>query len=420
MDSIQKLVCCGVSHKTLSLSDRERIQPSRERWDSVLRALLRTEGLRCGVLVATCNRIEFYLETESSVHPTEGVLDALGAEGTCRERARESSYLLRGDEAVRHLFRVASGLDSMCIGESEVLGQVKEAYSLACRCCDLSNMLHRLFHGAFRVGKQVRNETNLGCGVRSLAGAAQSLLMEATGGLEGKKLLIIGVNKMTETIAFRTHGLEQQVFSNRTHCRAKALARRLGGETRRFEDLERTLAEVDAVFTCTGAPGPILSAERLESVLTARGENAPLAICDLAVPRDVEATPGRDAGLVLVDQTAVQAHFCAEERGRTGQVEEAEGIVEEQAAAFRLKLRHSELSDSGQAFLSGVRRALERELSRFGKGKSPEEVATLEHFGQRLADKATALGLVHMRAEREHEGGSRCPHRAQPPRATPR
>jgi len=133
MDSLDNLVCCGVSHKTLPLAERERIQPPRERWGETLRALLRCDGLQAAVLVATCNRVEFYLKTRGEAQVLERVLDVLGAGDDVRDRVRSSSYVLRGEHAIRHLFRVTAGLDSMYVGESEVLGQIKDAYSLACR-----------------------------------------------------------------------------------------------------------------------------------------------------------------------------------------------------------------------------------------------------------------------------------------------
>jgi len=411
MDATETLICCGVSHHGLSLADRERIQPPRERWGGVLRGLLASDHARSAVLVATCNRIEFYVEVArgctGSGAVLDAMLDALGVAGQDRERVGDACYLLKGEEVVRHLLRVSSGLDSMCVGESEILGQVKEAYSFACRCGELGNALHRLFHCAFRVGKQVRNETAVGSGVRSMAGAAQSLLARAGGGLEGKTLLLIGVNAMTETIAARTRGRLRQVFVNRTHCRAKALAERFGGEWRRLEHLERTLAEVDLVVTSTGSAEPLLGAEDLERVLRARGSAAPLVVCDLAVPRDVEVPRGELPGLVLLDQEAVEAHLRGETADRHGALEEAEGIVADRAEAFCGKLRRAELSADERAFLSAVQEALARELDRSQKELGPHAAAALEPAARRLAEKLSALGLAHLRGQgrRALQGG---------------
>lgn len=294
MESPRTLVCCGVSHKTLPLAERERIQPPRERWGEVLHTLLQHPEILTGALVVTCNRVEFYLKVAGEAQPLEAALEALGASSEVGTVVREASYVLCGDDAVRHLFRVAAGLDSMCIGESEVLGQIKEAYSLACQVGTVQHVMHRLFHGAFRVGKQVRSETELGRGVRSMCGAALDLAGAAAGGLEDKELLLLGINAMTQTIASRTRGLEsgQPVFMNRTHCKATALARRHGGFARRFHELREALVEADVVFTSTGSAEPIVRPEDLEHVLHERGGRPPLVICDLAVPRDVETGGG--------------------------------------------------------------------------------------------------------------------------------
>ena len=410
MSSTRKLVCCGVSHKTLPLAERERIQPPRERWGEVLRALLAKPEILTGVLVVTCNRIEFYLKTAGHANPLEPVLEVLGAGEEVLPVVREASYVLNGDDAVRQLFRVAAGLDSMCIGESEVLGQIKEAYSLACQFGTVQHVMHRLFHAAFRVGKQIRSDTELGRGVRSMCGAALDLAADAAGGLEDKELLLVGINTMTRTIASRTRGLGRPVFINRTHCKATALARSHGGWARRFNELQEALVEADVVFTSTGSTEPILLSTDLDRVLEERGDRSPLVICDLAVPRDVEPRPAPDPRLVLLDQTAIQAHVLREDQCRRDQIDDAEEIVDDHVTAFWQKLDQGELTDSGQALMAGARRALERELEYCRRGsRSPQELALLEQFGRRLVDKVCSLGIVNLRAERQRNGG--CPAR---------
>jgi glutamyl-tRNA reductase len=404
MEDPNLLICCGVSHKTLPLAPRERIQPARELWGEMLHNLLRHEELYTGVLVATCNRVEFYLKTQSERGVLERVLDVLGVGDEERDAVRAASYLLQGDDAVRHLFRVAAGLDSMAIGESEVLGQIKDAYSLACRHGTVQHLMHRLFHSAFRVGKHVRNETELGRGVRSLCGAALDLMSEGADGLDGRLVVLVGVNAMTETVAARTRGRARCIFLNRTHCKASALAVRHGGESRRFRHLKEAMIEADAVFTSTGATEPILTPADLDEVLRARAGRRPLVVCDLAVPRDVQPPEQPDPRLVLIDQEAIQERVQDEDHYRSEQVQGAEEIVEEHVSAFWFRMSQGELSESAQQLLSGAQRALERELGYCRRVRTPEEVALLADFGRRLVDKVCSLGLMHMRAERAQEG----------------
>jgi len=251
----------------------------------------------------------------------------------------------------------------------------------------------------------VRTETELGRGVRSLAGAALDLMRVSAGGLEDKVLMVTGVNRMTETVAARTRECGRKIFVNRTRCKASALAERHGGESRRLDDLSASLIEADVVFTCTGAGEPILSAAELEGVLRAREGKRALVICDLAVPRDVEPLEDADPRLVYLDQTAVQAHILHEDHQRRGQVEGAEEIVEEHVAAFWPRIHHCGLPDGAQDLVSEARRALERELGYCRKARTPDEVAMLEQFGTRLMDKICGLGISRLRAEREtHEG----------------
>jgi len=400
MSESRLLYCCGVSHRTLPLEQRERIQPPRERWGAVLNSMLARPGILTGVLLCTCNRVEFYLKAEDEPELPDWMLDALGAEGVDREACREASYVLEGDGAVRQLFRVAAGLDSMFIGESEVLGQVKEAYSLACSIGAVQHVMHRLFHSAFRVGKQVRNETELGRGVRTMCGAALDLASNGLGGLSGRRLVLVGVNDMTRTLAARTRGLGRQTFVNRTHCKAKALAREYGGLTRRFEALGEALAEADVVFTSTGASEAIIMREMLEHAVARRDADRPLLICDLAVPRDVDPGGFEDPRLVLHDQRAIEAQVDRDQRLRLRKVEAAEEIVDEQVAAFWSRLDQGELSDRGQALMEGAQRTLERELRYCRRFRSEREVEMLREFGQRLVNKVCGLGIVNLREER--------------------
>jgi glutamyl-tRNA reductase len=299
-----KLVVVGFNHRTADLAVRSRFAVAGEDLSRLTRSFTALPGVNACALVATCNRMEAYLEIRSEAEAEAAFVEILGRQDLEGRQTLARSLMVRADvDAARHLFRVTSGLDSMVLGDAQILGQVKQAYKDACAFGTASPILHKVFHGAFRCAKQVRSDTDIG-GAQSVAGAGVSLLSDILGGLRKRKYLLVGVNKMTLTAGSRLckSGAAHVMFTNRTDAKARKMARDLCGEHVPWAARMDAVARVDAIVTSTGAPEPIFTPEQLAEAVRGR-QHLPLVVVDMAVPPDVapaaeasaDAPAGRDA-----------------------------------------------------------------------------------------------------------------------------
>lgn len=326
-----QLFCLGLSHHTAAVSLRERFAVPESETADVLVSLRQLAGLREAVLLSTCNRVEIYGATDDTSAALAGVGDHL------RGRAGENApfYRLRDGEAVRHLFRVAAGLDSMVLGETEILGQVKDAYAAAFGAGHTAGRLNHLFQQTFRVAKLVRTETSLGRGAVSVGSAAARLASSVLGDLSACRALLLGAGEAGEGVArsLCTRGLKELLISNRTASRAEALAGALGGQPVEFAHWRDHLATADIVIASAATSERLLSAGELAPVLAVR-EGRPLFLLDLAVPRDFDPGIRHLPGVVLHDVDALEAIAREGESLRAAEVERAEALVEAEAEAF--------------------------------------------------------------------------------------
>lgn len=302
--SEQQLGVVGISHHTAPLEVRERLAFSDAEARSALQELARTAEVGEAVLLSTCNRTELYVhgEAAASVQNARGLLEARARriEGEVHHYLYERSGL----EAVRHLFRVVTSLDSMVLGEAQIQGQVKGAYESARALAEpvTGPILSRLFEHALRVGGDVRSRTALGAGAASVPSAAVQLAKKIFGSLEGRRALILGAGEMSELAleCLRSEGARSIVVANRTEGRARALVERAQGSAIRFEDIAGALAETDVVASATSAPHPVLTEKLMREALP-KGARTPLCIIDMAVPRDVEPGVGSIHNVFLYD-----------------------------------------------------------------------------------------------------------------------
>jgi glutamyl-tRNA reductase len=244
-------------------------------------------------------------------------------------------------DAARHLFRVAAGLDSLVVGEPQILGQVKEAHSAARQAETAGPLLNRLFHACFAVGKRVRTETNLGSGAVSVSYAAVNLARKIFGDLEGRNVVVLGAGEMGKLTAqhMKSHGVRQVTIVSRTIAHAARTAEAIGGASAaRWEDMDAALVSADIVITATGAATPILTKARVESIMRPR-RGRPLFIIDIAVPRDVEAAAGEIEQVFLYNIDDLQASVRENLARRASEVERAEAIVNEELEKFAAWLR---------------------------------------------------------------------------------
>jgi glutamyl-tRNA reductase len=304
------LVCLGLSHHTTPVDVRERHSFPASRMAEALVALRDYEAVREAAMLSTCGRIEIYAEIEDYEAGVEQLRAFLRNFRHADVEVDMSSYLytLLGAEAIDHLFRVSTGLDSMLIGEAEILAQVKDAYVQAQRAHSLGRTLHALFREALSAGKAARSQTRIGSHSTSVATAAIELIKRRTGSLADKTVVVVGAGKMGSLVAkrLRSEGCRKVLIANRSLVRARALAGQLpNGETVELQELARALEEADVVVTSTGATHFILHSENVAAAMTKRPDR-PLFIVDIAVPRDADPEIAEIPNVMLADIDAIK------------------------------------------------------------------------------------------------------------------
>jgi glutamyl-tRNA reductase len=314
----------GLDHRTASAA---KLEAARRCVAGDLELPTGTAGC---VGLATCHRLELYLEGPLPARPAELFQAWLGVDGSLPAEP----VVRRGEDAVRHLLRVAGGLESAVVGEDQILGQVRAAYRHSCARGAAGPFLHRLFHAAFRTGKRVRAETALGDGGRSLAGAAVTALQCDLGDLSVRSVLVVGLGEMVDLAARRLQrrGVGRLLVCNRTWRRAHAAAGHLGGEAVRWQWRGATLASVDGVVCATGAPQPVLAARWLVDAVS--GRERPLAVVDLGMPRNVEKPVAPVAGLELYDLGRLARRLERDASRRRGAVGAAQAVVESELEGY--------------------------------------------------------------------------------------
>ena len=311
----------GVNHKSAPLEVRERLAIPESRLPDTCRELTAYPGIEEGMVISTCNRVEVVTHTVNGHADLRGFLhDHFHLKP---EELDAHLYEFREKDAVRHLFRVASSLDSMVVGEAQILGQVKEAYATARAVGAVRGQLDQLFSRAFAVAKRVRSETAVGSSSVSIASVAVELAKKIFGTLQGKNVFIVGAGKMSELAArhLMAHGCASIFVANRTYDRAIGLAQKFNGQAIKFEDLYTTCDKADIVITSTGAPHAIFRREHGEQFL-ARRKNRPMFFIDIAVPRDVSQGMAKLDGIFAYDiddlqQAVTQSCRRPPQRGRT-------------------------------------------------------------------------------------------------------
>jgi glutamyl-tRNA reductase len=337
-----RLVVVGISHHTAPLELRERLDFQTRGVDQALRALGQRGSTREAVLLSTCNRAEIYAACDDAAIAladlTRFVADYHGIDATA---LAPHVYDAADLDAARHLFRVAAGLDSLVVGEPQILGQVKEAHTIAAGAQVAGPLLNRLFHTSFGVGKRVRTETELGSGAVSVGFAAVSLAKKIFGGLSNRSVVVIGAGEMGKLTAqhMKSQGVAHVTMVSRTMAHAAQSAEAIGGASvAPWEDLDAAIGASDIVISATGAAAPILTKARIEAVMRPR-RNRPLFVIDIAMPRDVEAAAGEIEQVFLYNIDDLQATVRENLARRQSEVTRAERIVTEEVEKFAGWLR---------------------------------------------------------------------------------
>src|ERR1700722_8501735 len=331
------IFCFGISHQTANVEIRERFAiPDSALADSLTR-LARVPNVQESVLLSTCNRTEFYIVTQDSQLAIEPLFHDFY--GPVEVSEFQHLFRLQAIPSIRHLFRVASGLESMVLGETEIFGQVTRAYEAAARSGTTGRILNRLFQKSFHVGKHVRSATAITRGSVSVGSVAVDLAQQIFGDLDGRKIMILGAGEQSERTAwsFQSRGAKQLFVSNRAFTRATELAEAIGGRAIRFDDWEEEFRDLDILVSSTSAPHAIVTRAKLEPVLRMRRDR-PLFIIDLAMPRDVDPAVHEMDGIYVYDLDSLQAIAARTLEARQKEAQSCDGLIEKHVHDFEVWL----------------------------------------------------------------------------------
>ena len=379
----------GVNHKTAPVEIRERLDIPVASLPDALKRLVQHAGVDEGLILCTCNRVEVLAKTRNGSADLRGFMrDYFRVEPSTYE---SHLYEFSEREAIRHLFRVTASLDSMVVGEPQILGQVKEAYAAARTAGAVHSHLDHLLTRAFAVAKRVRTETSIGASAVSVASVAVELAKKIFGSLNGKHVYLVGAGKMSELAArhLLAHGAASIFVANRTHERAVVLAEKFHGEAILFEQLYDTCDRADIVITSTGAPHAIFRREHGELFLSRR-KNRPMFFIDIAVPRDVDPEMNKMDGIFVYDIDDLQQAATSHLADRKQEADRAEQIVNVEVDRFHDHLQSLTVVPmilSLQDQLESIRQAeISRVRGRLGS-LSPEQELAIEALTHGIVNK---------------------------------
>lgn len=382
-----QLFTFGINHQTAPLAVREQIAFNAETMDVALRDLIGNGAAKEATILSTCNRTEVYCSTHE---PTQAINWLASYHHLAANDIEPYIYRLPQEQAVKHAFRVASGLDSMVLGEPQILGQMKQAVRQAEQAGTMGFLLHKLFQRTFSVAKDVRTQTEIGANLVSMAAAAVKLAERIYPSIAEQRVLFIGAGEMIElnAVHFAARNPKQITVANRTLERAQTLARRINGHAVTLNELPEQLAQHDIIVTCTASTLPILGKGMVERALKAR-KHRPLFIVDLAVPRDVEAEVSElnDVFLYTVDDLSEVVRDGLD--ARQGAVKEAEVIIDSGVSDFVHWMESRGVVPTIRALRDHAERQrraeMEKALRALAKGENAEKV--LESLSSALTNK---------------------------------
>ncbi|MBN1213600.1 MAG: glutamyl-tRNA reductase [candidate division Zixibacteria bacterium] len=331
-----QLVLCGINHKTSSLEQREPLQLGRDEIAGAHSAFSEIPGIMEVAIISTCNRIEIYFVAEKDIDPFAATAAFFKKiKNVDISGLSDNFYIRKGKHVAGHLLRVAAGIDSMVLGENQILSQIKDAYSSACAVGTAGKVVHRLFHQAFRVGKQVRSDTAMGCGACSVSSVAVEMLKTKIDRLEKPSILFVGINRMTALAAKNLENLDYDkfIFANRTVEKAEAFAEKYRGEGYPLKELPQLLPRADVIISCTGARGAVITRPMIDAYLKEHA-NRKLFILDMAVPRDIDIEKNYSPALELYDLEDIGEFVKEGQKKREEAIPEAEQIIERLLGEF--------------------------------------------------------------------------------------
>jgi glutamyl-tRNA reductase len=406
-----KLFVTGLNHRTAPVEVRERLAFEDLALRDALGSLKQRPGLLEGMILSTCNRVEITVTAEEQTD-AEASVEHFLAETRSVDRSWVAPYLYRhdGPDAIRHLFRVASSLDSMIVGEPQILGQLKTAYALAKECGAISGFLELVLTRAFNVAKRVRSETDIGQSAVSVSYAAVELAREIFGSLAGKKVLVVGAGKMAESAArhLRRSGVSEILVTNRTRSRAEEMAEEFHGRVVPYEQFLTALPEIDILLASSGAPHYILTREQMRGVI-GRRKNRPMFLIDIAVPRNIEPDVNKLDNVFLYDIDDLGRVVETNLKGRFEVAVQAEDIIREEVERMMLRLKTREVTPtivSLQEQLESLRAAeIERMRGKLGP-LSPQQEEAMQAITRGIVNKIAHGPISELRKQAADPSGA--------------
>ena len=406
-----KLWITGLNHRTAPVEVREKFAFPAQDVPLALARLKQSPGVTEGMILSTCNRVEVAIATEENVDPRTCVEEFFASSQKVSDRTWLQDYVYgyEGTDAIRHIFRVAASLDSMVIGEPQILGQLKTAYSLAKEAGSLNGFLETVVTRAFSVAKRVRSETEIGVSAVSISYAAVELAKEIFGSLNHKKVMLIGAGKMSELAArhLLRSGVGQVLVTNRTRSRAETLAELVRGKVIDYSEYLAKLPEADIVITSSGATGHILEKPQMQKIIAAR-KNKPMFLIDIAVPRNIEPTVNEIENVFLYDIDDLQKVVDSNLKDRLNEAAEADKIVAEEVDRLEAWLRSRQvvpLIVTLQEQLEHMRMAeLDRSKSKLA-GLTPEQQEAVDALTKSIINKVAHGPIVELRKQATSSNG---------------
>lgn len=385
------ILVVGLSHKTAPVEIREKVAFSPTAMAEPLQQMLALEAISEGIIVSTCNRVELYAVSRT---PELGVAQLRrylsDFHQIPHDKLDEHLYDLRGEDAIRHVLRVAASLDSMVIGEPQILGQIKTAYGYASEFKTAGLILNRFMHKAFSVAKRVRTETAIASNAVSVSFAAVELARKIFDKLEDKTVMLIGAGEMCELAAkhFINNGVAEVLVTNRTFARAEKLAGEFDGRAVAFENFRDQIHQADIVLSSTGAPGYVLEAAKLAEVIKLR-RNKPMFLIDIAVPRDIEPKANKIDNVYLYDVDDLQGVVQANLKERKKEADKAEAIISEEIVQFYRWLSTLEVKPTIVALRQKLEELRQSEVEKTlnGLGADAKTAKSIEALTRALINK---------------------------------
>jgi glutamyl-tRNA reductase len=392
------IIVCGLNHKTAPIALREQVVFPLEKLPLYLADLLAHANIREAVILSTCNRSELYCDADDA-----GLL----IEWFCRQHQLSSNqlepalYVYRDEQAVEHIMRVACGLDSMVLGESQILGQIKEAFSESCAAGAVGPLFNRLFQQVFAVAKEIRANTTIGACPVSVASAAVGLAKQVSPDLNAATVLVIGGGDTVNLVLrhLRGNNMSRLIVVNRNSETAEALAKVYDAEVLPFTKLDKALTLADVVISATGSTLPIVSKIMMQTVVTARREK-PLAIIDIAVPRDVEASVAELAAVNLYSIDDLKTIIQNNLRGREHAAEKAREVIQKKSSEFIIWIASlDEMATTIRAYRKQIEDICLAEMAKatrqLNRGDDPVQVMT--SFAHAFTNKLLHTPSVQLR-----------------------